>query len=77
MPFNAVDISHKKGNNDKNDINIKNTLFIEEYKTQVCISKHLYNCYKNITIVFFPFWLVFGIRNLIHYIKGLKNKKSE
>ena len=31
----------------------------------------------SITIVFFPFWLVFGIRNLIHYIKGLKNKKSE
>ena len=31
----------------------------------------------SMVIVYFPFWLVFGIRNLIHYIKGLKNKKSE
>jgi len=30
-----------------NELYCKNTLFVEEYKTQVCISKHLYNCYKN------------------------------
>ena len=34
-------------------------------------------CFLSLSSTYFPFWLVFGIRNLIHYIKGLKNKKSE
>ena len=31
----------------------------------------------SLSITYFPFWLVFGIRNLIHYVKDLKNKKTE
>lgn len=34
-------------------------------------------CFLSLSATYFPFWLVFGIRNLIHYIKDLKNKKSE
>ena len=31
----------------------------------------------SLSITYFPFWLVFGIRNLIHCIKDLKNKKTK